>query len=68
MILDLKNIKNTYFDHRLECAAPKCWSKYTTLNIFSCMLHTLTITVQLTLTIQDLAESLALVLTILFRM
>ena len=26
-----KNIKNTYFDQHLECAAPKRWSKYTTL-------------------------------------
>ena len=25
-----KNAENDYFDQRLECAAPKCWSKYTT--------------------------------------
>ena len=25
-----KNAKNNYFDQRLGCAAPKCWSKYTT--------------------------------------
>ena len=24
-----KNIENAYFDQRLECAAPKCWLKYT---------------------------------------
>ena len=23
-------IENAYFDQRLECAAPKCWSKFTT--------------------------------------
>ena len=27
----VKNIKIVYFDQRLECAAPKCWSKYTTV-------------------------------------
>ena len=26
-----KNAENGYFDQRLECAAPKCWSKYTTV-------------------------------------
>ena len=26
-----KNIKNTYFDQHLECAAPKRWSKFITL-------------------------------------
>ena len=26
----LKNAENDYFDQRLECAAPKLWSKYTT--------------------------------------
>ena len=25
-----KNAENDYFDQRLECAAPKRWSKYTT--------------------------------------
>ena len=25
-----KNAENYYFDQRLGCAAPKCWSKYTT--------------------------------------
>ena len=25
-----KNVGNAYFDQRLECAAPKCWLKYTT--------------------------------------
>ena len=25
-----KNVKNAYFNQRLECAAPKQWSKYTT--------------------------------------
>ena len=25
-----KNAENDYFDQRLECTAPKCWSKYTT--------------------------------------
>ena len=26
-----KNAENDYFDQRLECAAPKRWSKYTTI-------------------------------------
>ena len=26
-----KNAENVYFDRRFWCAAPKCWSKYTTL-------------------------------------
>ena len=26
-----KNAENDYFDQRLACAAPKGWSKYTTL-------------------------------------
>ena len=26
----MKNVKQVYFDQCLECAAPKCWSKYTT--------------------------------------
>ena len=25
-----KNAENDYFDHRLDCAAPKRWSKYLT--------------------------------------
>ena len=25
-----KNVRNTDFDQHLKCAAPKCWSKYTT--------------------------------------
>ena len=28
-----KNAENDYFDQRLECAAPKRWSKYTTLSL-----------------------------------
>ena len=28
-----KNDENYYFNQRLECAAPKCWSKYTTAAI-----------------------------------
>ena len=26
-----KSAENDYFDQRLACAAPKCWSKYTTI-------------------------------------
>ena len=29
--LSVKNAENDYFDWRLECAAPKRWSKYTTI-------------------------------------
>ena len=29
-LFPVKNIKIAYFDQRLECAAPKRWSKYTT--------------------------------------
>ena len=29
------NLYVVYFNQRLECAAPKCWSKYTTLSINS---------------------------------
>ena len=29
-LLSTKSIENAYFDQRLECAAPKLWSKYTT--------------------------------------
>ena len=28
-----KNAENEYFDQGLECAAPKRWSKYTTMNV-----------------------------------
>ena len=31
----LFSTKNDYFDQRLECAAPKRWSKYTTLKIIT---------------------------------
>ena len=31
-LLNTKNLKNAYFEQCLECAAPKCWSKYTTTN------------------------------------
>ena len=27
---DRRNVEKAYFDQHLECAAPKCWSKYTT--------------------------------------
>ena len=27
----MKNVKQVHFDQCLECAAPECWSKYTTL-------------------------------------
>ena len=27
-------LQKTYFDQRLECTAPECWSKYTTLKVF----------------------------------
>ena len=30
--LSVKNAENDYFDWRLECAAPKRWSKYTTVD------------------------------------
>ena len=30
LLFNTKNAENDYFDQRLECAAPKCWSKYTT--------------------------------------
>ena len=29
-----KNAENDYFDQRLECAAPKRWSKYTTNSLY----------------------------------
>ena len=43
-----KNIENDYFEQRLECAAPKRWSKYTTanwlssnylINMFNCLIE-----------------------------
>ena len=30
VLLYAKNMKKAYSDKRLACAAPKCWSKYTT--------------------------------------
>ena len=30
-----KNVKNAYFNQRLESGAPKCWLKYTTLDVAS---------------------------------
>ena len=30
LVKTLYNAENDYFDQRLACAAPKCWSKYTT--------------------------------------
>ena len=34
-----KNAENDYFDQPLECAAPKRWSKYTTLNYLLTQLY-----------------------------
>ena len=30
LVFKQKNVKNAYFNQRLECAVPKHWSKYTT--------------------------------------
>ena len=32
-------MENDYFNQRLGCAAPKCWSKYTTTHLLVCVGH-----------------------------
>ena len=34
-----KNVEKTDFNQRLECTAPKCWSKYTTLVVYKFFSH-----------------------------
>ena len=30
-LIRMKNVKKAYFNQHLECVAPKCWLKYSTL-------------------------------------